>query len=103
MGSNGCLCCSGDIDLIAALESLSRRYETRPFDVVVIETTGLADVGPVISLLRDPEDELSNFFIFGETVTIVDSLNFHLWSRSSSLPSADDETLDMPVANAWRS
>jgi len=45
--------CSDDIDLIGALEALARRRQTRPFEHVVIETTGLADVSPVVSLLRD--------------------------------------------------
>ncbi|MDX3906402.1 MAG: GTP-binding protein [Pigmentiphaga sp.] len=47
--SNGCLCCSVRGDLTRALEDLARRRQDGKlrFDRVVIETTGMADPGPV--------------------------------------------------------
>ncbi|MBN9473445.1 MAG: hypothetical protein ABS43_22205 [Bordetella sp. SCN 67-23] len=51
--SNGCLCCSMRGDLARALEGLALRRaggELR-FDRVVIETTGMADPGPVAQTL----------------------------------------------------
>ena len=43
--SNGCLCCTVRGDLIRILGQLRKRREQ--FDAVLIETTGLADPGPV--------------------------------------------------------
>jgi len=52
--NNGCVCCSVRGDLLRVLFKLSRR-RPRP-DAVVIETTGLADPGPVIqTFLADAE------------------------------------------------
>lgn len=56
---NGCLCCSQEVDLVGALEALVRRHRLRRLERIVVETTGLADVAPVISLLRDATDPLA--------------------------------------------
>ncbi len=47
--NNGCVCCTVRGDLIRTLhELLSRPGATqRPFDAIIVETTGLADPGPV--------------------------------------------------------
>jgi hypothetical protein len=46
---NGCVCCSLRKDILFALAELGRRSEQagRPYDNVVLETTGLADPAPV--------------------------------------------------------
>ena len=52
--STGCLCCTVRGDLVDTLRELyekRQRGEVRPFDRVIIETTGLADPGPVIQAL----------------------------------------------------
>src|ERR1051326_1234320 len=43
--NNGCICCTGGGDLIGTLASLMKRRDK--FDYILIETTGLADPGPV--------------------------------------------------------
>lgn len=43
--SNGCICCTVRGDLIRVLGNLMKRRDK--FDYVLIETTGLADPGPV--------------------------------------------------------
>jgi G3E family GTPase len=51
---NGCICCSVRDDLATLLEDLFWRRLQRQiphFNRVVIETTGLADPGPVIAAL----------------------------------------------------
>ena len=51
---NGCICCSARDDLVNTLEELfwNRLQKKIPrFDRVIIETTGLADPGPVITEL----------------------------------------------------
>lgn len=52
--STGCLCCTVRGDLVDTLRELHEkraRGEVRPFDRVLIETTGLADPAPVIQAL----------------------------------------------------
>jgi G3E family GTPase len=47
--NNGCICCTVRGDLIRTLHGLLKRPEGngRPFDAIIVETTGLADPGPV--------------------------------------------------------
>ena len=46
--NNGCICCTVRGDLIRTLHALlARGAHGRPFDAIVVETTGLADPGPV--------------------------------------------------------
>ena len=47
--NNGCVCCTVRGDLIRVLQGLMKRQAsaTRGFDAIVVETTGLADPGPV--------------------------------------------------------
>jgi len=49
---------------------------------LIIETTGLADVGPVVALLRDEDDPLAEDFIFDGVVTVVDAASFSQWART---------------------
>jgi len=51
--TTGCICCAARGDLLAAVEKLleRRRDEALAFDRIVIETTGLADPGPILNAL----------------------------------------------------
>ena len=56
--TNGCVCCSIREDLRTTLRDLADRRAAREiaFDQVIIETTGLADPGPIAqTFFRDPE------------------------------------------------
>lgn len=46
---NGCICCSVRDDLVLALETLMQKRHK--FDYILIESTGLADPGPIASSL----------------------------------------------------
>ncbi len=55
--NNGCICCTVRGDLIRTLHDLLNRRDrpcaaldgsARPFDAIIVETTGLADPGPVV-------------------------------------------------------
>ena len=46
---NGCICCSVKNDMVKALEQLLQQRDK--FDYVIIETTGLANPGPVAAAL----------------------------------------------------
>jgi G3E family GTPase len=52
--TNGCLCCSVKDDFVNALESLM--LQQSPFDYILIETTGLANPGPIASVLWTDEE-----------------------------------------------
>ena len=57
--NNGCVCCTVRGDLIRVLQGLMKRQSTkggRGFDAIVVETTGLADPGPVAQTFFVDED-----------------------------------------------
>lgn len=73
---NGCLCCNIRGDLLRALAELERgRREGRlQFDRVVIETSGLADPGPVAQSLAADADAAAAFRL-DAIVTVVDVMH----------------------------
>jgi G3E family GTPase len=75
--ANGCLCCSVRTDLQETLVELfgDRRAGVIPdFDRVIIETTGLADPGPVIQTLST-DTMLGAQYRLDGVVTLVDAVN----------------------------
>jgi G3E family GTPase len=75
--ANGCLCCSVRTDLQDTLRELfgERRAGVIPdFDRVIIETTGLADPGPVIQTLSS-DTMLGAHYRLDGVVTLVDAVN----------------------------
>ncbi len=80
--ANGCICCSVKSDLLATLEVLVQRKAQ--FDYVIIETSGLADPGPVASCLWVDEELESQLRLDG-IVTVVDAKHIgrHLVRRQA--------------------
>ena len=72
--SNGCICCSIREDLRATLHSLAekKRKGELNFDRVVIETTGLADPGPVAQTFF-MDDEIAETYALDAILTLVDA------------------------------
>lgn len=72
--SNGCVCCTVRGDLIAALGQLAqkRRDGALQFDRVVIETTGLANPGPVAQTFFMDEDIGTSYLLDG-VITVIDA------------------------------
>ena len=68
--SNGCICCTVRGDLIRVLGNLMKRRDK--FDYVLVETTGLADPGPVAQTFF-MDDELRAEFSLDGIVTLVDA------------------------------
>src|SRR5271166_6935962 len=68
--SNGCICCTVRGDLIRILTQLLKRRER--FDAILIETTGLADPGPVAQTFFIDE-ELKEHYLLDAIVTLVDA------------------------------
>ncbi|ACB36088.1 cobalamin synthesis protein P47K [Leptothrix cholodnii SP-6] len=72
--SNGCICCSIREDLRSTLSDLAtrRRKGELDFDRVVIETTGLADPGPVAQTFF-MDDEVAESYLLDSVLTLVDA------------------------------
>ena len=68
--SNGCICCTVRGDLIRVLNNLNKRRDK--FDYVLVETTGLADPGPVAQTFF-MDDELRAEYSLDGIVTLVDA------------------------------
>ena len=68
--SNGCICCTVRGDLIRVLGNLMKRRDK--FDYVLVETTGLADPGPVAQTFF-MDDEIREEFSLDGIVTLVDA------------------------------
>ena len=72
--SNGCICCTIREDLRATLRDLAekRRKGELSFDRVVIETTGVADPGPVAQTFF-MDDEIAESYLLDSILTLVDA------------------------------
>ncbi len=72
--SNGCVCCTIREDLREALQLLAakKREGLLDFDRVVIETTGLADPGPVAQTFF-MDDEIAENYLLDSIITVVDA------------------------------
>src|SRR5262245_14909200 len=72
--NNGCICCTVRGDLIKILGNLKEKREsgTLKFDRVVIETTGMADPGPVAQTFFTDED-IGAYYLLDSILTVVDA------------------------------
>ena len=86
---NGCLCCTIRSDLVGTLNSLyhaRQAGEIPAFDNVVIETSGLAEPGPVLQAFLS-EPTLDGLYRVASVLTLVDAVN---WAGTSE---AHDESV----------
>jgi G3E family GTPase len=72
--NNGCICCTVRGDLIVALTTLARKREAGElqFDHIVIETTGLANPGPVAQTFF-MDDEVRAHYLLDAVITVIDA------------------------------
>ncbi|MGC3983906.1 MAG: GTP-binding protein [Pseudorhodoferax sp.] len=72
--NNGCVCCSIREDLRSTLSLLAekKRKGELDFERVVIETTGLADPGPVAQTFF-MDDEIAESYLLDSILTLVDA------------------------------
>ena len=78
--NNGCICCTVRGDLIRVLGRLMKRKDR--LDGILIETTGLADPGPVAQTFFT-DDEMKAAFRLDSIVTVVDAKHVLLHIDSS--------------------
>ena len=70
--NNGCICCTVRDDLVRILKTLLTRQDD--FERVIIETTGLADPGPVVqTFIAEPTIQLA--YRLDSVVTLVDAVH----------------------------
>jgi G3E family GTPase len=72
--NNGCICCTVRGDLIRILGNLMKRRDK--FDYILIETTGMADPGPVAQTFF-VDDEIKSKTKLDGLITLVDSKHVH--------------------------
>jgi G3E family GTPase len=72
--NNGCICCTVRGDLIKILGSLREKRDagSLKFDRVIIETTGMADPGPVAQTFFTDE-EIASYYLLDSILTVVDA------------------------------
>jgi G3E family GTPase len=96
---NGCLCCTVRSDLVSTLNEL---YQSRlagriaAFDHVVIETSGLAEPGPVLQAFLS-EPTLDGLFRVSSVLTLVDAVNWPETRRNH-----DEATRQVALADTIR-
>ena len=72
--NNGCICCTVRGDLIVALSSLAQKRAAGEldFDRIIIETTGLANPGPVAQTFF-VDEEVGAYYMLDAVITVVDA------------------------------
>ncbi len=84
--NNGCICCTVRGDLIRILGNLMKRRDK--FDHILIETTGMADPGPVAQTFFVDEDMQQRLSLDG-IVTLVDAK--HIWQHIDDSDEAKEQ------------
>lgn len=76
--NNGCICCTVRGDLVRILDELKTRREAGQlsFDRVIIETTGMANPGPVTQTFFMDEG-ISSYYLLDAVITVVDAKHGH--------------------------
>ncbi len=84
--NNGCICCTVRGDLIRILGHLMKRRDK--FDYIVIETTGMADPGPVAQTFY-VDDDMQQKLLLDAIVTVVDAK--HIWEHIDDSDEAKEQ------------
>ena len=94
--NNGCICCTVRGDLIRILGQLMKRRDR--FDYIIIETTGMADPGPVAQTFF-LDDELKTQFSLDAIVTMVDAKHFEQHVDELNEPAEQVAFADLVLLN----
>jgi G3E family GTPase len=94
--NNGCICCTVRGDLIRILGQLMKRRDR--FDYIIIETTGMADPGPVAQTFF-LDDELKTQFSLDAIVTMVDAKHFEKHVDELNEPAEQVAFADLVLLN----
>jgi G3E family GTPase len=99
--AGGCACCTAKAELIALLRDIcDERSRTasgeKRFERVVLETSGLADPGPIVAAIQ-ADRVLVNHIVISEIVVAVDALHALAQLRTELLGRRQVETADRLV------
>jgi len=89
--NNGCICCTVRGDLIRILSKLFRRRAT--LDAIIIETTGLADPGPVAQTFF-MDESIKEFARLDGIVTLVDAKHIEQHLDEEKPEGAENEAVE---------
>jgi G3E family GTPase len=84
--NNGCICCTVRGDLIRIMDGLIKKRGS--FDAILVETTGLADPGPVAQTFFMDQD-IANMASLDSIITVADAL--WLSKRLKDAPEAKNQ------------
>ncbi len=84
--NNGCICCTVRGDLIRILGHLMKRRDK--FDYIMVETTGMADPGPVAQTFY-VDDDMQEKLMLDAIVTVVDAK--HIWEHIDDSDEAKEQ------------
>lgn len=96
--AGGCACCEGKDRLIAMLrkfcdERVDEHYDGRRQDHIVLETSGLADPGPIVDAIR-ADLVLTHHLVVRQIIVAVDALHGLGYLRGEPLGRRQVETAD---------
>jgi G3E family GTPase len=76
--NNGCICCTVRGDLVRILNDLKAKRESGEieFERVIIETTGMANPGPVTQTFF-MDDGIATYYLLDAVITVVDAKHGH--------------------------
>ena len=86
--NNGCICCTVRGDLIRILGHLMKRRDK--FDFIMVETTGMADPGPVAQTFY-VDDDMQQKLHLDAIVTLVDAK--HIWEHIDDSDEAKEQVV----------
>lgn len=72
--NNGCICCTIYNEFSLTLQELVKKHDH--LEQLIIETTGIADPGPIIKPFYEDQD-LKRIFELNGTICLIDSTNFN--------------------------
>ncbi|KAJ1659050.1 hypothetical protein IWQ61_001817 [Dispira simplex] len=96
---NGCLCCTVKDAGVKAIEQLMRKKGS--FDYILLETTGLADPGPIASMFWQNEELGGELYLDG-VITVVDAKYILEYLASTPSDTEDVNEAQRQVALADR-
>lgn len=72
--NNGCICCTVRGDLVRILAELRAKREAKEvdFERIIIETTGMANPGPVAQTFF-MDDSIAEYYLLDAVITVVDA------------------------------
>ena len=93
---NGCMCCTVRRDLIRVLRRLIKRG--RPYDAIILETTGIANPSPIAQTFMALEDLWQNYELKG-IVTVVDAKHVREQAKFETIAQDQIAFADLLVLN----